>query len=768
MTLEQQRALALARARVRAGSAKPRGTMADMAVGFGRGLASAGGDILDLVTTASPVGGVMGAVQTAAKVANYFQGGRDTSITGPVTIAGQTARRVAPKPQTRAGRYAEAVGQNVPAAVVPGSRVQRAANVIVPAVVGEAGAQAAEGMGYGETGQTVARVGGNLLGAGLASVRPTNFFQQPDPISSVGVKARQDPAAMRARAQEFRDVGIDPTLVDVMDDSGRGLVRAAANRPTPGQSAANQFAIDRATNLPNRLAMRASEFISDDPRSVDDVTTAVAGRIQRASQPPSATRNVGGLRVSERLNREFDEAKRGVDAAYNAAREAAPDQAIIPRSELPRIASNIREAVRDIAPDDMPSVASKLSALDRLGTVTVRDLFETRQQLSALRQGVPSPQSVAAGRAVQAIDAQIDDVVQRGVVTGDPQVVGLWHQAIAARRDMGQRFQGGDLIETITERTARGGGRANVVAPEDASRALLGASGVSPRANSARDLARIRDQLGPDSPEWRALSDEALGRLMQQDAGRETFGEALTRFSRENPDLAGVLFTPQQRAQVAAAQREIGQAVSQREALATGGAFMRPGGGQSYAGRVGRVDQAAMPEARLAAREAVLAASGNKWRNAPGVADSLRAPEQMIRNEALIGAPQARAFEGAVGLERRALDNAAAIAPSRGSTTFLNLQNEGALQQAAGIGRDVLRRDVGALVGRAVNAWRTRGIPDDQIEQIVRAAIDPNQTDAAIEAIARSLGPEGRVQLLELRNAALAGGAATLPAIAGP
>jgi hypothetical protein len=477
---------------------------------------------------------------------------------------------------------------------------------------------------------------------------------------------------------------------------------------------------------------------------------------------------VGGLRVSERLNQEFDVARRGVDAAYDAARAAGPDQAIIPRAELPRIASNIREAVRDIAPDDMPSVANKLDALERLNTVTVRDLFETRQQLSALRQGVPSPQSVAAGRAVQAIDAQIDDVVQRGVVTGDPQVVGLWRQAIAARRDLGQRFQGGDMIEALTERTTRGGGRTNVVAPEDASRAILGASGVSPRANSARDLARIRDQLGPESPQWRALSDEALGRLMQQDAGRETFGEALNRFSRENPELANVLFTPQQRAQVTAAQREIGQAVSQREAVATGRAFMQPGGGQSYAGRVRRVDQAAMPEARLAAREAVQAASGNKWRNAPGVADSLRADEQMIRNEALLGAPQARAFENAVGLERRFVDSAAAIAPSRGSTTFRNLENDQTLQEAGGVLQDVMSLNLRGLAARGVDAWRRRGLSDDQIEELIRTAIDPNQTDAAIEAIARAMGPEGARPLLELRNAALVGGAATLPALAAP
>ena len=593
-------------------AAKPRGTVADMAVGFGRGLASAGGDILDLVTTASPVGGVMGAVQTAAKVANYFQGGRDTSITGPVTMAGQTARRVAPKPQTRAGRYAEAVGQNVPAAFVPGSRVQRAANVIVPAVVGEAGAQAAEGMGYGETGQAVARVGGNLLGAGLASVRPTNFFQQPDPVSSVGVKARQDPAAMRARAQEFRDVGIDPTLVDVMDDSGRGLVRAAANRPTPGRQAASDFAEGRVLNMPSRMSGQARAALSRDPRTPDAIRAAeTARRTGRANQAFGAVRNEPLQMAPETV-----QALR-TDYGRSAIAEAAK------RERDPEVKAALLRLANDAL--DNPSTPITVGMADRISRVLL---------------------------------GQAQEASRRG---------------------------DNDLSST------------------------LGGLG-----RSIREPAR---QASPG------------------------YGAALEGF---------------------AADTRLIEAAGVGENLLTRNT-------DEFVAQAANLDPRARALAAAAGRRAIERRAGENPSSAMGVARQIAvAPEQQARTRALVGPERAQRLEQGMALEARAVRNAQDVSPRTGSSTFLNLENENNLQQAAGIGRDVLRRDVGALVGRAVTAWRTRGIPDDQIEQIVRAAIDPNQTDAAIEAIARSLGPEGRVQLLELRNAALAGGAATLPAIAGP
>lgn len=674
---------------------------------------------------------------------------------------GRRAAATSDKPQGAAGNVGRAIGLNAPNAIAPGSAGQRVVNVFAPAIGGELAAGTAQAMGAGERGQEFARIGGSLAGAGVASLRPPNPFRRSDApaVATVGQRTRQDPAALRQRAQEFRAAGIEPTFADVVDDAGRGVIRAAANRPTEGRQAANEFARSRARNLPNRLGARASEFISDDPRTLDDVTSDIGARIGQAATPPQAIRGAGGARVSERLNREFDQARSQVNDAYNAARAAAPEGAIIAQREKPQIAASLREAVRDYDPQDIAPLTRQLDGFDRLGTLSLRDLYEMRQRVNAVTRTNPN-MSAPARAIVRAIDDAIGGAVDAGVVTGDPNVVGLWREAIGLRRQMGQRFQGGDAIEALTAREPRGGAMANRIAPEDASSTLLGRNGVAARTNSARDLSRIRDQLGADSPEWRALSDEALSRLMQQDAGRENYGQALQRFARENPELANVLFTPQQRAQVAQAQQQIAGALGQRQAVGVGGRFLQPGAGRDYAAQLGRVPQDALPEARLAARQAVQTAVGNRARNAPGVADALIAPEQQIRNEALLGPQRARQFEGAVTMERNLFDNASAIAPNRNSATFLNAADDANLDGAnevVQIGRQIVRRDVAGLAIRVLDRFKTRGLSDAQAEELVRVAIDPAQTDAAIDAIARSLAPAQRQEFLSLRNAALVG-----------
>ena len=162
--------------------------------------------------------------------------------------------------------------------------------------------------------------------------------------------------------------------------------------------------------------------------------------------------------------------------------------------------------------------------------------------------------------------------------------------------------------------------------------------------------------------------------------------------------------------------------------------------------------------AAAAGRRAVERAAGENPSSAIGVARRLAvAPEQQRRTTALLGPDRANRFQAGMRAEVNAVENARAIAPSAGSSTFLNAADDSALNQAAGVGSAMLRGDFGQatrqIISGMYDAFRRRGLNDQQIENLVRTATDPRQTRAAIEAIAQNLGPDGP-RLLQLRNAA--------------
>jgi hypothetical protein len=79
---------------------------------------------------------------------------------------------------------------------------------------------------------------------------------------------------LAARAQNRRDLGINPALIDVMDDGGVGLVRAASSRQGTGRQAVIDFYNARRGDLPAQTARIAREEISADTRPALDIIDA--------------------------------------------------------------------------------------------------------------------------------------------------------------------------------------------------------------------------------------------------------------------------------------------------------------------------------------------------------------------------------------------------------------------------------------------------------------------------------------------------------------
>jgi hypothetical protein len=571
----------------------------DVALSAASGAGQGAGGVADVAMQMSPVG-LMDSTFKTLGMMDDVRRGKTPTVAPPYSGFTSTMTKAGHHPETTAGEYARTFGQMLPNLAAPGGVVRRAVNWFLPALASETAGQVARASGASPTGETVARAAGGLAGAGAASVRPPTMRAAATPVQTFGERARVDPAQMRARAGEMRAAGVQPTMADVVDDSGRGMIRAAANRPTPARQAANDFSRNRTMNMPDRMSTQARRTVSADPRTPDQIRTEMAAQ--------------------RRTN---------ADAAFGAVRgdsvQLAPEGVEALRTDYGRAA--IREAARRERDPTTRAALNRLAedALDNPST------------------------PVTVGMA---------DRVSR-VLLGQAQE--------AARRG------DNDLSTTL-------GG--------------LGRSVRGPTAGASPGYADALEGYGADT-------------RLQEAAG---VGEDLMR---RNTD--------------------------------------------EFVDAAGRLSPEERPLALAAARRAVERAAGENPSSAPGVARRLAdAPEQQARNAALMG-PQANHFQNAMREEARAVENAQAVAPRTGSSTFLNAADDGNLRQAAGAVGDLLRGRFGALGLRVYDAWRTRGMNDAQIEELVRTAIDPAQTDAAINAIAARLNPAQRQEFLSLRNAANVG-----------
>jgi len=249
------------------------------------GVAGGVGDARDVGhMLGNKLGGLLGA--DAEQQQRGAQTAQALSAFKPAPTSGELNRLtgLTYKPQTRTGKFSEAITQNAGAVLVPGSVGVRAANVLLPAVAGEGAGQIAEGLGASEGVAAAARLGGSLVGAGLASVRP-------GARGEANMLRGQDRDRMAQQAAGFRQSGIEPTLVDVVDDAGRGTIRAAASRMTPGRQSATDFADARSLNLPDRMGQQARNILSQDPRAPREIAADLArGRSAQARQQFGAVR----------------------------------------------------------------------------------------------------------------------------------------------------------------------------------------------------------------------------------------------------------------------------------------------------------------------------------------------------------------------------------------------------------------------------------------------------------------------------------------------
>lgn len=256
---------------------------------YARGRAGSSGDV-QLGLGSGVLRGIAGGLDALTYASGAAYGLDSTGLMPSQLLEGTGATY---NPTTDAGILAEGLGMMLPNALAPGSATARVAAVALPALTGEASRVATREMGYDEQSQANMRAAGQFAGAIASGVRvgrgarpaPPRPANPNQPFDSRGIRAATrglTPAKLKEAAERLAAQGLAPTLTDVTDEAGRGVIRAAASRQTPARQLVQDFAAARAENLPDRMGQQARRIMSDDPRTPAEIAADLGTR--RATQ----------------------------------------------------------------------------------------------------------------------------------------------------------------------------------------------------------------------------------------------------------------------------------------------------------------------------------------------------------------------------------------------------------------------------------------------------------------------------------------------------
>lgn len=465
-----------------------------------------------------------------------------------------------------------------------------------------------------------ALVGGALGGAISAVGVGRNALSEiatrrADPANAMARYAPQDPAQLRARADEMRAAGFEsPALVDVVDESGRGVIRGTASRNIPARQATRDFAEGRALNLPDRMSRQARRVISDDPRTpqqiTDDLTTR---RSQLASEEYAGP-------YAEQIQ---------LDMGMARSLQGAPGRSAMQRARMAAEARNDEAQMAEIDRLLDGDFFSPLSAgtvhrlqiamgerAERAGVRGARDIRGGLvERTEGLRGGLEEVPGLSEANATyRDLSGQIEAVETGGgflrqnsdEFAAATQGMSPDQNAVAraaARRDV-ERAAGENVsaapgvarrIATATEQQARNRallGDEGATQLQDAmateARAVQNAADINPRTGSqtqlrTADAARISDRVQDVSAAAAAAAGHplpAIQRVIQRLGINDQQAQAITELAIDPNRLDEAILALERRGATPQEAREVVQSLR-----VSAGAGVAAGGGASQEGR---------------------------------------------------------------------------------------------------------------------------------------------------------------------------------------
>ena len=391
-------------------------------------------------------------------------------------------------------------------AIAPAGAAVQSSNVAM-AAARAATAGAAMGYGYGmvdrgdlgeraaaaNKGAMVGGVLGGALGAGGQALANRATSRSERAVRGMARRSGQTAEGMRAAADDILGAGFEhPTVVDVVDESGRGVIRAAASRQTPAREGARNFAEQRAMDLPDRISRQARRTMSDDPRAPREIAAELA-----AQRSANANRNFGAVRSEEVVMAPETVQALRTDHAREAIREA------VRRERDPEVRAALARLAADALDD--PSTPITVGMADRISRVLNGKGRETRDPDLA------------------ATLFSLADDVRRPTAAAQPGYRAALDEFAAESRIMEAADRGEDFLKRNTDEfaaeVAGPGDPGNELARATARRAVERASGenVGSAPGVANRLAYAPEQrmrnaalLGDDAPAFeRGMATEA-------------------------------------------------------------------------------------------------------------------------------------------------------------------------------------------------------------------------------------------------------------------
>lgn len=419
-------------------------------------------------------------------------------------------------------------------------------------------------------------------------------------------QAAQPRAALRDVAAQVRD---DQLSADIAPRPPvPGQPDFGGTRSTAGQRRAN---FDRTQgNVEDRLIKGSGgdanketmdEFTIRQRQRIMDNAEAMTGGVDDAS---------AGTRIGNAWRQARGTARQAYQQLYDTFDSLNPRGAVLSddaRRSLSDLGTQALDAANIRTTSDMVKTAEALRTVNALGVnprpnlmqamtgtaeapriVTVADLERVRKELGNMTSTDPSDR-LGVRTILRALDDRIDAINQMpGAVNGPnaDRLIPAWRDAIAARRDFGQRFElNPDRVGQGTASTFEKMGTRDNPSPEQITQWVLGSKGV-PDAAGPNGLDMVNALRGAAPDTIAPLRQAYVARVMEPASVtvprelnlpqlRKNLTKAINDFELAGPSLAKEMLTNQQAVQLRALRSHIDDIIASNRAYPSSGTAER-------------------------------------------------------------------------------------------------------------------------------------------------------------------------------------------------
>lgn len=370
-------------------------------------------------------------------------------------------------------------------------------------------------------------------------------------IDEMGLDLNEIGPGLEQRISEMVKQGVDPAAAARVVDAETlpvpvNLTRGQATGEAGAQMLESQAAEGALGSTAERIA-RGARDVQQEQLEANVAAIARDMGPDAADALPAAQRTLVGEREA---------AFKGVDEAYDAARAA---KAGVPASPIQNGALDLADAVQNFNPRTAPEAFGFIDDFKGLadragdGVVPVKELEQWRSQLTNFAAGTSDRQQAAAAKAIRSrYDELTEQWTKDAILQGDDTALALWREAVSRRRDVGQMFEAGDIVEFMTKPGKDG----EVPGPDELINRLFGATGFTPKKDLVKAFKTLRQRLPQD--QYDAIRQEAWTRLVDRSRGARQFdGERalsganmlrnIENLQRNYPDLWRTMFNSSER-----------------------------------------------------------------------------------------------------------------------------------------------------------------------------------------------------------------------------